>query len=439
MFWSWLKQFLPRGLYGRAAMILIVPVVSIQLFVSVVFVQRHFNGITVRMTAAVVSELDYLTRQVNAAPDVEAANTTIAALLEALSLRVDLPGEGPDEDAKWLSDFTGGLVTRLLREGVDGVQAVDLRTLGLVVMSIHTKHGPMVLELKRARVSASAPHQLLVLMVVAGLLLTIVSYLFLRNQLKPIRRLALASEAFGKGQVVPYKLAGATEVRSAGKAFLDMRGRIERQMEQRTLMLSGVSHDLRTPLTRMRLELSLLDEGEARAALERDVADMERLVDEFLSFARSDALEGEPEMVDPLALARDLAENAARAGQVVSLGRMANVGPMPMRPGPVARAVENLLSNANRYGSDVRLSVITGRRDLRFVVEDDGPGIAPADRDQAVKPFARLDAARNQDRGTGVGLGLAIADDIARGHGGRLKLGVSEDLGGLKAELILVR
>ena len=438
MFFAWLKQFMPRGLYGRAALILIVPVVSIQLVVSVGFIQRHFNRITVQMTGAVVVELDYLTRQVNAAPDVAAAQAAIAPLLEPLALTVDLPAEVPGGDARLWRDLTGGVVTRTLRAGISGLTGVVLNNdRRLVVLGIETAHGPMRVGFDRERVSASNPHQLLVLMLLTGLLMTVIAYLFLRNQLRPIRRLARAAEAFGKGRNVNYRLAGSTEVRAAGKAFLDMRARIERQMEQRTMMLSGVSHDLRTPLTRMRLELSLLEDEDARQALEQDVEDMERLVNEFLSFARSDALEGTPEPVDPVALSRDLAENAARAGHVVELGTLEEVGKMPMRPVPIRRALENLLANANRYGSMARLSVVTGRRDLRFVVEDDGPGIAPEDRDQALKPFARLDAARNQDRGPGVGLGLAIADDIARGHGGRLRLGESEALGGLKVELIL--
>ncbi|WP_300520389.1 ATP-binding protein [Aliiroseovarius sp.] len=438
MFFDWLKQFMPRGLYGRAALILIVPVVSIQLVVSVAFIQRHFNRITVQMTEAVVVELDYLARQVDAARTAEAAREAIAPLLEPLALTVDLPGVAPVEDSRQWRDLTGGRVTQTLRAGIGGLTGVALdKDQRRVVLGIDTLHGPMRVSFDRLRVSATNPHQLLVLMLLTGLLMTVIAYVFLRNQLRPIRRLARAAEAFGKGRNEPYRLAGSTEVRAAGKAFLDMRARIERQMEQRTMMLSGVSHDLRTPLTRMRLELSLMEDAGARAALEKDVEDMERLVNEFLSFARSDALEGTPEPVNPVTLARELAENAARAGLVVELGELEDVGEMPMRPVPIRRALENLLANANRYGELARLSVVTGRRDVRFVVEDDGPGIAPGDREQALKPFARLDAARNQDRGSGVGLGLAIADDIARGHGGRLRLGDSAELGGLKVELIL--
>ncbi|MCI2393130.1 ATP-binding protein [Aliiroseovarius sediminis] len=435
---AWLKQFMPRGLYGRAAMILIVPIVILQLVVSVVFIQRHFNRITVQMTSGIVLELAYLRAEVEAAPTPAAAQTRGAQVVGPLAMQMQLPGV-PVMPSIRFTDFTGPLVARTLQAGLPALTGVDLTTSReAVVVGVDTRHGPMRVQFSRDRVSASNPHQLLVLMVATGVLMTLIAYLFLRNQIKPIRQLARAAEAFGKGQVVPYKLAGATEVRSAGKAFLDMRSRLERQIEQRTLMLSGVSHDLRTPLTRLRLGLAMIDD-DSRDDLERDVKDMERLVDRFLSFARSDALEDDPEPVDLAALTRHLADNAARAGQNVVLGDVVDPGKYPVRRAALERALENLLGNATRYGSNVRLSLVMGRGDLRFVVEDDGPGIPPDTREEALKPFARLDKARNQDKGSSVGLGLAIASDIARGHGGHLRLGDSADLGGLKVELVLPR
>ncbi|WP_432450255.1 ATP-binding protein [Aliiroseovarius marinus] len=433
---AWLKRFMPRGLYGRAALILIVPIVTLQLVVSVVFIQRHFNRITVQMTEAVVVDLALLLDQIDKATDVTTAQAMLSPLSGALAIGVDLPGAAVTTRMAW-NDFTGPRVERTLKAGLPEVTGVDLQDAEYgVVLGVNTRHGLARIGFSRLRVSASNPHQLLVLMVLTGFLMTIIAYLFLRNQLRPIRRLARAAEAFGKGQVVPYKLAGATEVRSAGKAFLDMRSRIDRQIEQRTLMLSGVSHDLRTPLTRLRLGLSMI-EDEAREDLERDVEDMERLVDRFLGFARSDAVDDDPEPVDPAQLARHLVENAMRAGMDVTLGELASPGERPLRRTALERALDNLLGNATRYGSKARLSLVQGRGDLRFVIEDDGPGIAPKDREEALKPFARLDAARNQNKGSGVGLGLAIASDIARAHGGHLRLGESADLGGLKVEFVL--
>ncbi|MDA5094960.1 ATP-binding protein [Aliiroseovarius sp. KMU-50] len=435
---KWLKNYMPRGLYGRAALILIVPIVTIQLVVSVVFIQRHFNRITVQMTSAVVVEMAYLLQQVNDAPNPVAARAAISPLGVPLALQIALPSD-PVKSDRAITDFTARVVERVLREGLVNLSAVDFETVqAKVVLGFDTRHGHMRISFDRARVSATNPHQLLVLMAATGFLMTVIAYLFLRNQLRPIRRLARAAEAFGKGQVVPYRLSGATEVRAAGKAFLDMRARIERQIEQRTMMLSGVSHDLRTPLTRMKLSLSMLEEKD-RTELERDVEDMSQLVDSFLSFARSDAESDQTETEDPNAVARRVIAKFNRTESRVKTGELEAEGTMRMRPASIERALDNLVGNALRYGDQVRLSVLTGRGDLRFVVEDDGPGIPAKMRGEALKPFARLDAARNQNKGSGVGLGLAIASDIARSHGGHIRLGESEDFGGLKIELVLPR
>jgi two-component system osmolarity sensor histidine kinase EnvZ len=215
-----------------------------------------------------------------------------------------------------------------------------------------------------------------------------------------------------------------------------MRDRIERQIEQRTLMLSGVSHDLRTPLTRLRLGIAMLPEDAETAALQADVAQMERMVDEFLAFVRGDAME-EAEPTDMAALVRGI---VGRAGPPVTFGGLnGEAAPVLLRPQAVTRAVENLVSNARRYGRRVEVSVLFRDGSCRVVVEDDGPGIPAEKRDEALRPFTRLDASRDPNQGGGVGLGLSIASDIALSHGGALRLGRSERLGGLKAELVLAR
>ena len=216
-----------------------------------------------------------------------------------------------------------------------------------------------------------------------------------------------------------------------------MRARIERQIEQRTMMLSGVSHDLRTPLTRLRLGLSLLDSEDAEP-LERDVEDMQRLLDEFLSFARG-ASEGEPEEVDPIEMVEAIVEDSARGGNDVRMAEISGEGLVSLRHVGVKRAVENLIGNAVRYGTRAEVSVAVSDKFLRIRVEDDGPGIPEGDREEALKPFARLEPGRNQNKGTGVGLGLSIAADVARTHGGVLRLGDSERLGGLCADIVIAR
>jgi two-component system, OmpR family, osmolarity sensor histidine kinase EnvZ len=436
---QWIKRFMPRGLYGRAALILVVPIVTIQLVVSVAFIQRHFEDVTAQMTENVVQDLNLLLKHVEAAPDLVAAQAQIAAFAPLLGLTVALPAPPKSGDARVFYDFSGRVVITGLRAAFADITAIDLADLRTVRITMQTAKGPMQVDLLRRRVSASNPHQLLVLMVLTSLLMTAIAFVFLRNQLRPIRRLAHAAEAFGKGRMVPYRPVGSTEVRAAGRAFLDMRARIERQIEQRTLLLSGVSHDLRTPLTRLKLSLSLLDEDEETEAMCRDVSEMERLLDAFLNFVREDALEEEARRVDPVHLVRAVVEDARRGGQNVALHAVEGTGEAMLREVALRRALGNLIGNAVRYGSRAELSLAISDRAVRFTVEDDGPGIPKEQREEAMRPFTRLDAARNQNRGVGVGLGLAITADIARSHGGTLRLGDSARLGGLKADLVLAR
>ena len=426
-----LKVFWPRGLYGRAALILIVPIVTIQLVVSTAFIQRHYSDVTRQMTEGVVVELDLVLADL--------AQGARPALAESLGIAVQRPAPAapPRDDHVWW-DLSARVVIATLHDRMPAVQVVDVASNRREVrLWVQTAEGSVALVVDRNRVSASNPHQLLVLMIVTSILMTLIAFVFLRNQLRPIQRLARAAEAFGKGQSLAYRPRGAQEIRAAGMAFLDMKNRIERQIEQRTLMLSGVSHDLRTPLTRLRLGLALLPDDEDTAALQRDVTDMERMVDEFLSFARGDAME-DPGAVDAVALVQRAVDDAQRGGQAVQLGAVEGQGPVTLRPMAVRRALDNLIGNAVRYGTRAVVSIAITDRALRLTVEDDGPGIPKDRREEALAPFARLDAARDPNRGGGAGLGLTIAADIARSHGGTLRLGDS-DMGGLKAELVLAR
>ena len=439
MNFAWAKAYVPRSLYGRAALILLVPVVALQLVVSVVFIERHYSGVTEQMTRNVVLDLRYVLQIIDEAPSAGVALRELEPIREPLAFEIELPSEPPEGDARPVFDLSGKRMIETLRAELAGVRAVDLTVANRQVwVWIDTDLGVMSAMFDRRRVAARNPHQLLVLMVFAGILLTLIAFVFLRNQLRPIKRLARASEAFGKGRIEAYKPSGAIEVRAAGNAFLDMRARIDRQIEQRTMMLSGVSHDMRTPLTRLKLGLSMLEDTEEAAALLRDVGDMERLLDEFLAFARDDSLD-DPEECDPQALVRDVVEKFSGSGQAVRLAEVTGTGTAVLRPMAVARALENLVGNAVRYGQACELRLAISERAVRISVEDDGPGIPAARREDALKPFVRLDAARNQDRGSGVGLGLAIASDIARRHGGSLVLGQSAHLGGLKADLVLAR
>lgn len=425
MSFNWLKHYLPSGLYGRAALILVLPVVTLQLVISVIFIQRHFEGVTEQISGELAREIRYALRHGDPA-------------WRELGLNLwDATGqEVPAQDALRWYDLSGYIVIRELRAKLPEVVHINLPDNRDMQIYLRDGDALAMLDLRRNRASASNPHQLLVHMLFFGIFMTLIAFLYLRNQLKPITRLAHAAEAFGRGQVVHYSPSGAIEVRAAGHAFLNMRARIERHIEQRTMMLSGVSHDLRTPLTRMRLGLSLLDDDD-RIPLEKDVEEMQRLIDAFLDFARGNVETAEVEAMDPIALANSIVDDMQRAELPVTLTTEGEARFVALRPQALRRATENLIMNAVRYGTRCQVSVRLTEKTLRIRIEDDGPGISPDQRDNAVRPFVRLDPARNQDKGSGVGLGLAIAADIARAHGGVLRLSSSDELGGLCADIVI--
>jgi two-component system osmolarity sensor histidine kinase EnvZ len=286
---------------------------------------------------------------------------------------------------------------------------------------------------RRSQTYASNAHIFLVWMVGSSLILLTVAILFLRNQIKPILSLADAAEDFGKGREVEFRPRGAREVRRAGAAFLDMKRRIARQIEQRTTMLNGVSHDLRTVLTRFRLSLEMLEGSPEREDLIRDVNEMSRMLEAYLAFARGDA----GEMAQPTdirALLEEFRADAERQGHPTSF-TMEGDPNVTLRRDAVRRLLGNLVSNAARYGDDIQITAVHDSRYLTVHVDDDGPGIATENREDVFRPFLRLDEARNQDHG-GSGLGLAISRDIARSHGGEIMLSDSP-LGGLRATVRL--
>lgn len=444
---GWMKRVFPRGLYGRAVLILFLPVVVVTTVVSVMFLQRHFEGVTRQMTASMARELDFVANRIERADSPGRAIAAGSAVAIPLGLRLQGDAIASIEDERLFYDFSGRVVIEELRSHVPSIMAIDLASDDKVVeVTMTGKYGPYTLSFDRTRVSASNPHQLLVLMVFTSLLMSGIATIFLRNQLRPIRRLARAAEAYGRGRVEPYRPSGAIEVRSAGTAFLDMRNRLERQNEQRKVMLSGISHDLRTPLTRLRLGLSMMGpdmapESEDISAMEADIAEMNRMVDAFLDYSRDDAQESPPQEVKAADFLRVLVNDAQRSGYDVILDKFHGDadGIATFRPDMLRRAIENLINNGVRYGTRVQIDAALRPRSLRISVEDDGPGIPEDEREAATRPFTRLDSSRNRNAGQGAGLGLAIAADVARGHGGQLRLVQGKRLGGLRAEIVIPR
>lgn len=438
------KRSLPKSLFGRALLIVLLPILVLQGVAAALVVQRFYDRVTGQMASAVAHELNYAITRVEAANSVDQARAAIAEMSKQFGMEMGLD-EGEPVDPKLLRNFydvTGGVIHETFKHELRRPLALDLvHHKKYADVRIVTSKGALRVLVPRGRLNPSNPHQLLIWTTLTAVLLAIVAVLFLRTQIRPIRDLAAAASAFGRGLSVPFRPTGAIEVRSAGAAFVNMRARIERQIEQRTRLLSGVSHDLRTPLTRMKLALAVSDDTPELREIARDVDEMEGMLAAFLDFARGEG--GElPEPVDPVELAEEIAMDARRRGVELVLYSQVETPDervVELRRGAMKRCLTNLVENAAAWGASVALSTRLTRHFLEFAIEDDGPGIPEAKRETVLKPFTRLDEARGQNISTGVGLGLSIAQDVARSHGGALTLDDSPQLGGLRATVALPR
>ncbi len=436
-FASLLGQLLPTGLYARALLIIITPIVLLESVVAFTFMERHWQAVTRRLSEATA-------RDVAALIDVYEAYTgddNYARLLEmsrdklGLTMRILPAGELPVPQPKPFFSLLDKTLSREIANKIDLPVWID--TIGQSDhVEIRVKHPNAVLGFlaRRNQTYASNSHIFLMWMVSSSVVLLWVAILFLRNQIRPILRLAEAADAFGKGRPVPddFRPRGAREVRQASQAFIEMRERITQHVEQRTTMLAGVSHDLRTVLTRLRLQLAFLGEGDEVQAMKGDLKEMQHMLEDYLAFAKGDGGEvAAPTEVNPL-LDEIIAETQHFGVDVTyKINRRRRDLIVPLKRNAIKRAITNLVSNAARFGDHVLIRVATERDWVRFEVEDNGPGIPAAERENVFRPFYRLDHARNQDEGNS-GLGLAIARDIARSHGGNVTLADST-LGGLKA------
>ncbi len=435
----WFKQVIPASFYGRAVLILIIPILVIQIVLSVVFIQRHYERVTTQLTTNTSKSLRILLDRLDAARQPEPALRALQDVFAQLDIDLTLPATLPGSVApREPLDLAGAEILRSLQDTLPEFLAADLsRERGTVQVWLETRHGVLHLAVPRRLLTTPNPHQLLVIVFLASVVMTLIAFQFLRLQVRPIRRLGAAAEAYGRGERVALRASGAREIQAAARAFIDMRNRLERQRNRQQMMLSGVSHDMRTPLTRMRLILSMMDEGDDRTALETEIGDVEQRLEQFLDYTRGPHTEEAPQSLAPEPVIAKLVARYQAAGHAVAFHPDARPSPrLSLRPGALSRALDNLLSNALRHGSRVEVSTDLRDEALVIKVEDDGPGIPPDARERAVEAFVRLDEARNSDSG-GVGLGLAIVSDVARAHGGHLELDKSARLGGLAARLVL--
>jgi two-component system osmolarity sensor histidine kinase EnvZ len=431
----WIGARMPKGLFVRALIIIIAPMVILQSVLAYAFMERHWQTVTRRLSAAVTQDIAAIIDMAESYPG-EADHETLSRIAgDRLGLDVEMlpPGPLPPPAPKPFFSILDGTLSREIRQQIGRPFWID--TVGksnIIEIRVQLDKGVLRVLTRRSQAYASNSHIFLMWMVGTSLVLLVIAVLFLRNQIRPILRLADAAASFGKGRDAEFRPRGAREVRKAGHAFIEMRRRIERAMEQRTAMLNGVSHDLRTLLTRFKLSLALMaDDTPELDAMKKDVDEMSRMLEAYLAFARGDA--GEPAgPTDMGALLAELKTDAERDGHATQV-TISGDPLATVRPAAFKRCLGNLVANAARHGDSIAIAAVHDERWLTITVDDDGPGIPADQREEVFKPFVRLDEARNVDEG-GTGLGLAIARDIARSHGGDVILADSP-MGGLRASV----
>ncbi len=434
---SILGELIPKGLYARALIIIIAPIVLLEGVVAFVFMERHWNAVTRRLSEATVRDVaalidvyqDY-SRQDDYGRLIEMARDRLNLSMQVLP-PADLP---PAQPRPFFAVLDRALSTELRKQIKQPFWIDTVGNSKLVEIKVKLKTATLRFIATRSQTYASNSDIFMAYMVGSSVILLTLAILFLRNQIRPILRLAEAADAFGKGRPIDdeFRPRGAREVRQAAQAFLEMRDRIKTHVDQRTTMLAGVSHDLRTILTRFKLQLALLGNRPEIGALRADVNEMQHMLEDYLAFTRGDGGE-EAKPTNLRELLEEVTDEMLVHGRTVDLRlrkRKADLV-LPLKRQAFKRAITNLVSNAARFGDQIIVRAATERNWLRIEVDDNGPGIPPAERDNVFKPFYRLDHARTQDEGN-TGLGLAIARDIARSHGGDIALGQSS-MGGLRA------
>jgi two-component system osmolarity sensor histidine kinase EnvZ len=426
---SFLKRHVvPGSLLGRSLLILIIPILLIQVITIFVFFDRHWSKMTDRLAFGVAGEIRMMADAIERNPDnPERVELITGYAAKSLQILISFNPEEVLEDPQTLqsSGLWASLVTQSLADQLNANLGRPFRIDAdsqekWFEISVQLQEGVMHVSVPERRVYSASGYIFLIWMFVISTVLMVMAILFMRGQIRPIRKLAMAAERFGRGQDSPaFKPEGAREVRQAAEAFIEMRNRLKRQIEQRTLMLAGVSHDLRTPLTRLKLQLSMEGDRPATREMKQDVEDMERMIAGYLDFVRG---EGEEEAVrfDLIPLIRRSAETAHRQGKDVHLAIPDSLD-LTLKPMAFQRALDNLIGNAVRYADSIWITVHPEHEFVLIRIEDNGPGIPAELYEDVFKPFTRVDSSRNADTG-GVGLGLPIAMDAVHAHGGKIWL-----------------
>jgi len=437
----WHKRMLPRTLFGRSLLIIVVPLVLVQVVATWIFYDRVWETVSRRLSSGVAGDIEQTIQSMRLLPPGPQRDQLLTQVGRATDLEYifwpdeKLPPGITDTGLNSLEGPLEGPLAAALRERVHRPFQIDAEFDPRdTLVTIALADGVLQVAVPRKRLLTPTTYIFVLWMVGSSLVLFAVATMFMRNQVRSLRRLAIAAESFGKGRDVRFfKIEGAMEVRQTAAAFLLMRERIRRQVTQRTEMLGGVSHDLRTPLTRMRLALEFLEESPTLAELKSDVQQMERMIEGYLEFARGEGGET-PREVDLPMLLEEVAAGARRDGAQISVAAPEAYA-ISLRPEAIKRCIANLIANARRYGTHVWLTALAVRDGIDILVDDDGPGIPIGRREEVFRPFFRLDPARSVTTG-GVGLGLTIARDVALSHGGDITLEESPQ-GGLRVRVHL--
>jgi two-component system osmolarity sensor histidine kinase EnvZ len=430
-----LKRLLPRSLFGRTLLIFVVPTFIMLAAATYVFFDRHWFTVTQRMTHGLSGDIGFIVELLEKSNNENSTATVVRLALEKMNLTVTFAPGAALQPQRPIRGPIAVMLKHALSDSLSNPFVLDMRYAPETIkIQVGVPEGVYTVLSPERRVYTPTTQVFILWMTGSSILLTTVALFFMRNQIRPIRRLAEAAEAIGKGREVPwFKLEGASEVRQAAAALMVMRDRLKRQIGQRTAMLAGVSHDLRTPLTRMRLQLELMGATQATDELSSDVTEMEEMLNAYLAFARGDEAEAAVP-VDLIDLLTDMVAISRRQNPNVTLHAEQDIT-IILRRNAIKRCIANLIGNALRYGSRAEVTASILDHAVTITIDDDGPGIHPDQREDMFRPFTRMEESRNPATG-GVGLGLTIARDIARFHGGDVVLEDSP-LGGLRARIWL--
>ena len=432
------RRYAPKSLYGRILLIVVLPIFIMQSLVTYLFFDRHWDRISASLSNNVAGQIALIARLYDEYPDEEARKRLRDWAADDLDISIRFSPTKTLPATNNLSPFNvyNIVLERRLEIRLDQPFFFDTRSYrDQIEVRVVTSDGQLVFLALKQRAFATTGAIFLFWLAATTLSIVLIALVFMRRQVRSILKLATAAEAFGRGRDMPaFRPEGATEVRKAGFAFIAMRARIARHLEQRTSMLASVSHDLRTPLTRIKLALAMQPENKEIDELKGDVSEMEKMLDAYLDFARKEASDEKIETFDIAEMIREIGNDVKREGRHLST-RIPGPVQLTAHRSALKRAITNLVSNALKYAANSWISLEKHEAKLVVFVDDDGPGIAEADYEAVFKPFHRLDASRSQDI-AGVGMGLTIARDIVSAHGGEIQLSKSPR-GGLRSTISL--